>query len=118
MKTAWNSIRKEAGVSCRLHDLRHTALTKMAEAGVPESTTGAGRPHVQGDAGALLPHPDGSEARCGGVLIHNAEAAAIPKVGRGYYRPQQDCIMFTRDEVGFCAVCRRAIERVIRMYAK
>ena len=37
---------------------------------------------------------------------------------RGDYRPQQDCIMFTRDEVGFCAVCRRAIERVIRMYAK
>jgi hypothetical protein len=36
----------------------------------------------------------------------------------GYYRPQQDCIMFTRDETGFCAVCRRAIERVIRMYAK
>ncbi len=38
--------------------------------------------------------------------------------GRGYYRPQQDCIMFTRDEVGFCAVCRRAIEKVIGMYAK
>jgi IgA Peptidase M64 len=37
---------------------------------------------------------------------------------RAYYRPQQDCIMFTRDEVGFCAVCRRAIERVIRMYAQ
>lgn len=37
---------------------------------------------------------------------------------RGYYRPQQDCIMFTRDEVGFCAVCRRAIERIIRLYAR
>jgi len=37
---------------------------------------------------------------------------------RGYYRPQQDCIMFTRDEVGFCAVCRRAIERIIALYAK
>ena len=36
----------------------------------------------------------------------------------GYYRPQQDCIMFTRDEVGFCAVCRRAIERIIGLYAK
>jgi hypothetical protein len=36
----------------------------------------------------------------------------------GYYRAQQDCIMFTRDEAGFCAVCRRAIERIIRMYAK
>jgi len=35
---------------------------------------------------------------------------------RGYYRPQRDCIMFTRDEVGFCAVCRRAIERVIALY--
>lgn len=37
---------------------------------------------------------------------------------RGYYRPQQDCIMFTRDEVGFCAVCRHAIERIIKLYAK
>jgi len=37
---------------------------------------------------------------------------------KGYYRPQQDCIMFTRDEVGFCAVCRRAIERVIALYAR
>lgn len=36
----------------------------------------------------------------------------------GYYRPQADCTMFTRDEVGFCAVCRRAIERVIDLYTK
>ncbi|HJS56706.1 MAG TPA: IgA Peptidase M64 [Vicinamibacteria bacterium] len=35
----------------------------------------------------------------------------------GYYRPQADCIMFTRDEVGFCAVCRRAIGRVIDLYS-
>ena len=37
---------------------------------------------------------------------------------RGYYRPQPDCIMFTRDEAGFCAVCRRAIQRIIDLYAK
>ena len=37
---------------------------------------------------------------------------------KGMYRPQADCIMFTRDEVGFCAVCRRAIERVIALYAR
>jgi len=37
---------------------------------------------------------------------------------RGYYRPQPDCIMFTRDEVGFCAVCRRAIERIIHLYSR
>jgi hypothetical protein len=35
---------------------------------------------------------------------------------KGYYRPQADCIMFTRDEVGFCAVCRRTIDRVIDQY--
>ena len=34
----------------------------------------------------------------------------------GYYRPEVDCIMFTR-HLTFCAVCRRAIERVIGMYA-
>jgi len=38
LKTVWGSIREKAGVECRLHDLRHTATTKMAEAGIPEST--------------------------------------------------------------------------------
>jgi integrase len=38
LKTAWASLRDQAGVECRFHDLRHTAATKMAEAGVPEST--------------------------------------------------------------------------------
>ena len=37
---------------------------------------------------------------------------------KGYYRPQADCIMFTRNEVGFCAVCRRTIERIIDQYAR
>jgi hypothetical protein len=35
---------------------------------------------------------------------------------KGYYRPQEDCVMFTRDDVPFCAVCRRAIEKVIDLY--
>jgi hypothetical protein len=35
---------------------------------------------------------------------------------RGYYRPQENCIMFTRYDK-FCAVCRQAIERIIGMYA-
>ena len=35
----------------------------------------------------------------------------------GYYRPEADCMMFTRDEVGFCAVCRRAIEATIDRHA-
>ncbi|HEV8268060.1 MAG TPA: M64 family metallopeptidase [Thermoanaerobaculia bacterium] len=37
---------------------------------------------------------------------------------KGLYRSSSDCIMFTRDEVGFCPVCRRAIERIIDLYAR
>jgi hypothetical protein len=37
---------------------------------------------------------------------------------KGLYRPEADCIMFTRDKVGFCRVCRRAIERIIDLYAR
>ena len=36
---------------------------------------------------------------------------------RGYYRPEVDCIMFTRTN-HFCAVCRRAIERIIGLYSR
>ena len=37
---------------------------------------------------------------------------------KGYFRPRADCIMFTRNPVGFCPVCRRAIEQVIDQYAE
>jgi hypothetical protein len=36
---------------------------------------------------------------------------------RGYYRPEVDCIMFTRTN-HFCTVCKRAIERVIDLYSR
>jgi hypothetical protein len=35
----------------------------------------------------------------------------------GYYRPEVDCIMFTRTN-HFCAVCRRAIERIVELYSR
>jgi hypothetical protein len=37
---------------------------------------------------------------------------------RGLYRPQADCIMFTRDRVGFCRVCQRAIDRIIDLHSR
>lgn len=36
---------------------------------------------------------------------------------KGYYRPQANCIMFTRTD-HFCRVCQRAIEQVIDLYAQ
>jgi integrase len=37
-KTAWGNLREKAGVRCRIHDLRHTALTNLAESGASDST--------------------------------------------------------------------------------
>jgi hypothetical protein len=36
---------------------------------------------------------------------------------RGYYRPEIDCIMFSRTD-HFCKVCQRAIEMIIAMYSQ
>jgi len=38
IQSAWETVRKAAGVNVRFHDLRHTTATKMAEAGIPEAT--------------------------------------------------------------------------------
>jgi hypothetical protein len=36
---------------------------------------------------------------------------------RGLYRPEIECIMFSRNMIRFCDVCRRALERIIDLYA-
>ena len=35
----------------------------------------------------------------------------------GLYRPELDCIMFSRNPVGFCDVCRKALEEIIGLYS-
>jgi hypothetical protein len=37
---------------------------------------------------------------------------------RGYYRPQVDCVMFSRNDVPFCQVCQRGITNVIDLYSR
>jgi hypothetical protein len=37
---------------------------------------------------------------------------------KGLYRPEVDCIMFSRNPTSFCRVCERALERMIRMYTE
>ncbi len=36
---------------------------------------------------------------------------------RGYYRPQVDCIMFSRNVSWFCEVCRRALNNILDLYS-
>jgi integrase len=45
-RSAWRSILKQAGIKARFHDLRHTAVTTMAEAGLPDLTIMAQVGHV------------------------------------------------------------------------
>jgi hypothetical protein len=35
----------------------------------------------------------------------------------GYYRPEANCMMFTRT-TSFCRVCRRTLEQVIDLYSR
>ena len=37
---------------------------------------------------------------------------------KGIYRPADNCRMRSNDHPGFCPVCRRAIERLIRFYTE
>ncbi|MDR3719480.1 MAG: site-specific integrase, partial [Bryobacteraceae bacterium] len=37
-KSAWQNLRTEANVHCRLHDLRHNAISHLAESGASDST--------------------------------------------------------------------------------
>ena len=51
---------------------------------------------------------------------HAAEVGAFEGANyesRGYFRPQADCIMFTRDAVPFCRVCRRAVDAILDLYS-
>ena len=45
-RSAWRSILKEASIKARFHDLRHTAVTMMAEKGLPDLTIMAQVGHV------------------------------------------------------------------------
>ncbi len=37
---------------------------------------------------------------------------------KGLYRPEVDCVMFTRNPTSFCKVCERSIERAIQRYVE
>ena len=55
-----------------------------------------------------------------GTGPHSAQVGAFQGANydaRSFYRSQADCVMFTRDEVPFCRVCRAALDRVIDLYA-
>ena len=78
----------------------------------------ANRPEA--DMDALFTEQQAEEVRMLGAERYAQAVGAFEGAmyeARGYYRPQVDCIMFTRNPVPFCAVCRRALTAVIDLYA-
>ncbi len=78
-----------------------------------------GRPEAEMDA--LFREEQQHSTQLLGTDQHSGKVGAFEGASyeaQGLYRPQEDCTMFTRDEVGFCAVCRRVIEEVIRLYSR
>ncbi len=70
---------------------------------------------------ALFTRQQAWETRFLAGMEHSGQVGAFEGAGyqaTGLYRPEVDCIMFTRNDVGFCSVCRAAIERVIDLYAR
>ena len=69
---------------------------------------------------ALFREEQSYTSRLLSTAAHAGEVGAFQGANydaRAYYRPQLDCVMFTRDEVPFCSVCQRALDRVIDQYA-
>ena len=72
------------------------------------------------ELGALFQEQSRREAALFAAEPHAGKVGAFEGAGyetRGLYRPELDCIMFSRNPVPFCKVCRRAIERIIELYA-
>jgi hypothetical protein len=78
----------------------------------------ANRPEAEMDA--LFREEGKTEDQMLGTAANASRVGAFEGANyeaRGYYRPQINCLMFTRGGA-FCSVCRRAIERVIAMYSQ
>ena len=111
-----------------LVDAGHAAADAVAEGGVRRLTNARSSSSAARSAPRTGPKrrwtrcsatSEKRETRCSARARYAGKVGAFEGANyeaNGYYRPQADCIMFTRDNVPFCAVCRRAIERVIGMY--
>jgi integrase len=81
-RTAWRNLTKKAGLpGLRFHDLRHHAITKLAEAGVPDQTLMALSGHVSKE---MLEHY--SHVR---MLAKREAVAALERKGIATVEPLQ-----------------------------
>jgi hypothetical protein len=105
LPTAWNQKTYDE------MDLGYQAKRKeLIEAKAPEEASEALMREVKVTSTKQL-HAEPSFGKVGAFEGAMYEA-------KGLYRPEIDCIMFTRNPTSFCRVCARAIEHTIDRYAK
>ena len=74
----------------------------------------------QSEQDALIQEADAQEKKMLNAEKYAGNVGAFEGAdyqAKGYYRPEVNCIMFTRTNY-FCHVCRAAIERIIDMYSR
>ena len=99
---------------------RHLAFEEEAKAAQDQRHHLRAGNRPEAEMNVLFEQQKTAETELLGRDAHSGQVGAFEGANyeyKGYYRSQEDCIMFTRDEVPFCAACRLAIERVIQLYA-
>lgn len=74
-KTAWNTAKRLSGVECRMHDLRHTFVSRLAETLTPDATIKSITGHLSHEMLERYSHVRG-EARRDAVALLDMRAPA------------------------------------------
>lgn len=91
-------------------------IAAAVRANAPEATVGALRTKEAEHAAAHAAWATGYLARCAFAgRVGAFEGAGYSALG--LYRPELDCLMFSRNLQPYCAVCRRSVEAMIGRYA-
>ncbi len=81
-KTAWARVRKDAGVNCRWHDLRHTLVSRLAElSNVSEEAIRALAGHVSPQMLRRYAHIRASAKRAAIASLETAAEGASGPIG-------------------------------------
>ncbi len=85
-----------------------------AEGEQAQAASGARQPQAETESELRARQARIAAVLAGGPYAHVVGAfEGADYLERGYYRPQQDCVMFSRDDRSFCAVCRRAVDAAL-----
>ena len=120
LRAAW--VEADAGVHVNAFVDMHDFGSALQRAGFSEPVLDVDR-HLRhyADAATLMREIKAQTAPLTAAERHRGQVGAFEGSmyeAKGLYRPEVDCIMFSRNPTTFCRVCERALERTIRLYTE